>query len=273
MRLLSAFGGRNLQSLNCWHVVWPILNFLGHDFSQNSGQICWSIHPSVTFSKCKMHPKYVYGHWKRNSLQRKINFKFLVSTAPEKKNDIFSYLEIKSSFGVGFIGAAAGVEASRVNKGVNVDIVVVVPLYWLVVRTVGVVGALVGLVLVVFNPIPGRYGQILPTPTKIPRNFPVDTSNVLIFHDFVSLNILWVPLSPFFKKVWKFWRILKTYIFSIFTQGSPPLKKKWKNVKKWIFPKNIILFQPEFEFYMSLAFFFDIHNTCFAQNFQIFIFF
>ena len=82
-----------------------------------------------------------------------------------------------------------------------------------------------------FNPIPGRYGQILPTSQLIPRDFPMDASNELRFHVEYFLH----PIQADFKKDIEKFEKLKKKEFSSDSKGSLLLKENWKKLKKNIF--------------------------------------
>ena len=73
----------------------------------------------------------------------------------------------------------------------------------------------------------------------------------LIFHDFVSFNICYVPLRPFFKK--RFWNFEKSkkYFSTFLTSKGPPFGKK--NLK--IIFSNFFCNKPYF-FYLNL------NSTC-----------
>ena len=91
-------------------------------------------------------------------------------------------------------------------------------------------------------------------------------------HDFVFFlfQCLYGPRRAIFeKKVMKILKIEKK--IKVSTPKGP--KKIEKIIIFLFFFQKIIRFLLESEFYMFLAFFFEVYNICFAQNFQIFIIF
>ena len=117
-----------------------------------------------------------------------------------------------------------------------------------------------------FNPILGRYGQILPTPPYIPHDFQVNTSNEFIFHDFVSLNILLDPLRPIFKKNLRFWKLVKIEF------SSDTLERKLKKILKIIFLKKSHFFNLNWNSTWSyFIFWYTLHTFC--SKFSFFQFF
>ena len=106
-----------------------------------------------------------------------------------------------------------------------------------------------------FNPIPTGGGPFGPQRPKTVWHFHSFMARVTKIHDFVYFSICLVPMKLFLKKeLWNFEKLKKKNL-PFRHQRVPPLEKKSKNLKIWVFFQKIILFLLESEFYMFLAFF------------------
>ena len=101
-------------------------------------------------------------------------------------------------------------------------------------------------------------GPFGPKRPKTVWHFHSFMARVTKIHDFVYFSICLVPMKLFLKKeLWNFEKLKKKNL-PFRHQRVPPLEKKSKKLKIFVFFQKIILFLLESEFYMFLAFFWGI---------------